>query len=96
MEDKIVLDTRGNQIWDFILLLNDEYQSHITKHRRTKSFKVIAADYLELNGRRCLTKSDVRNLFAKTGKIKKSTKKSDRFHADKFVKEIQWVFNFHK
>ena len=80
--------------WDTIDQIAESYQ-HQPKIKSTK-LKQLAKEYLNFNTKRRLSKYELRQLLAKTEKLKVHNKKDSRKQTHQLEKQIIYVFNIHK
>ena len=93
-DDEMFVEHYTSNDLQSILELCDEFAHNYREVYTSSELKKQAATYLGSNfKKRKLSKGELRQLFAKTRKIKNSIKKEDRAHCADLEKQLIWAFN---
>ena len=82
--------------WQQILEVWENYCSRGNVDIKTSQIKQLAAEYLETDISKKLSRQEFRALIAKADKMKTSTKKEERAKGQELAKQIQRAFNLYK
>jgi hypothetical protein len=82
--------------WSHIQDLWENYLVHANVDIKISTIKQLAAEYLDTDLHKKLSRHEIRAILAKTEKIKVSYKKEERNKGHQLAKELQSIFNFHK
>ena len=82
--------------WQQILEVWENYCNRGNVDIKTSQIKQLAAEYLETDISKKLSRQEFRALIAKADKMKTSTKKEERAKGQELAKQIQRAFNLYK